>query len=150
MTKVTIEGMESGYLDDMLEVEVRRLVAERIGKAVDDAIKGEVEAQIREVTREHVEPLVSKVLEDGWQETDTWGDPKGKPFKASKLVRDLLTRKDRNSSWSTSWAEDMIREIMKKDLKKDIDEVRAQIRKSIDSEVGALLQQSMKNALGLK
>ena len=91
---VRIEGISAQAVAVILRaaIEENYGLREAAKSAVDDAVQAAVlEAvgdTVRLVAAEYVRPLVVKVLEDGWQTTNQWGEPTGKRIQLADMLRE--------------------------------------------------------------
>lgn len=142
-----VETTAPKYRGETIANLVKNVVMERTRRAVDEAVK--------EVTGEHVRAAVAAILEEGWQKTNSYGEPTGPKMDLKARIGALLVEvQDTYSSNRRPWIENIVREQVDKTFAavfaKEIEGAKAKFRAALDGTISAKLQESLKSALGLR
>lgn len=156
---VRIEGLSA----DAVAHIVRTAISENYGlqetakSAVDEAVHAAVAEAIGDAARlaaeEHVRPLVKKILDEGWQTTNQWGEPTGKRIQLADMLREELFKKDTyNSKAGVAYQlfKDELDKALKGPLKAELDKAQQMVRDLVSEEVMGRFRKALKDGLGLK
>lgn len=168
---ITIEDVRRSYYDHEDEEHVttetlvdrieRKAVAEvarqaldkcnaKCEAAIDEAITETVQRVIDETVDSKVRPVVEKIIDDGFKQTDTWGTVKG-VVTVADYVRERLT-KDR---YGRGLVSDLVTKhvdscLKSPDMQKAIEDAKRAIIKEVDDVLRGKIAHAVRSAAGLK
>jgi histone H3/H4 len=154
--ELKVDGFREEQVVTAVAEMVRDQMSGRIDEAVRGAIKGALEEQVRALVNDAIRPVLATVLDEGWQPTDQWGEPKGPKVtlrdrigKAVSAFLDVRDGYDRQTA-----AEKVIKEEIEKavrgDAGKELKRASEALRAQVDAVLQAKLRESLSSALGLR
>jgi hypothetical protein len=150
--KIEIEGFAEEHFLEALTREVHNRASDLIDKAIREGIQPALEEALSTLAVEVLRPAVVAVLEEGWQPTDGYGNPKGDRMDIKGIIRDSLVGK--KNTYEESAAERIANEVVRTEYKRDIDgeiaKLRDGFRKQVDEALQVKFRDAMAEALGIK
>lgn len=139
------ELIDDGQRHKQIDQVIRQTVISTVRKRLDEAITA--------VTNEHITTAVKSIMEEGWQKTNSYGEPTGPKVTLKDRVSELLTSV-RDSYSRKSWIDELVEKhvaaVYERDFKVAIEETRAKFRALLDGKIAASVQDALKSALGLR
>ena len=151
-----IEGPTAARIEDnIIEIvssRVRKRIEEEAVKTVQAEVRKAIDERIKAITAAALEESVASIIAEGWQKTDSYGSPSG----PKQTVRDRVTEMMFNDGYGRR--ADTLQKIIDKrvndaiaqDCKDVIAEAKEKFRVTLDTTLNAKLQETLRNALGLK
>lgn len=150
--KIEVEGYEADKaLDRAMELAVQQAVEmqrEKLAEAVEDEIRGAVDAKLGAITEEMVRSEVARVLAEGWRKTNSYGEPFGQLQTLKGLILEKIT--GRSDSYSNSptmiekLAQEQIREALQKEFGKELEAAREKLRALVDGTISEKMRDLLK------
>jgi hypothetical protein len=160
---LTIEGYESGQIEDR----VAQLLADRFEKdlsgKIADLVHAHVQTALQEVTTAALQAEVDKVIAEGWHKTGSYGERGPHVTFADRINEHLFGKAD--SYGSKTRLDKALEEALERGLhgtpnragfrsggalQPIIDDAQKRFRELVDNTMTEKLQQTMREALGLK
>lgn len=141
---------------------IKAHLEERLASAVEAAfehtlaemIEAKVGALIDEIGREHVKKAVVAALDEGWQETNNYGEPTGKKLGVKGRIAALLDKQEGDYNKRMTRADKIAGEVIDSALRDQFGEelkaARDRFKKQLDDVVAAKFTETIKSALGLR
>jgi frataxin-like iron-binding protein CyaY len=130
---------------------------EEAQEAVNKQVRETVEELTIETSKEQIAALVAKVLDDGFEEHDRYGNKQGKRVTAQALIIEQLTAKVGGDSygrdtqtWAQKAAGTVLGHTLETHFKADLERAKVAFKSQIDELLKGKLVESMKSALGLR
>jgi len=129
---------------------------EQAREAVEKQVRETVQTTTVETAKEQISALVSKVLEEGFEEHDRYGNKKGQRITAQALIIEQLTAKVEGSygqnaqTWAQKAASTVLGQTLETHFKADLERAKVAFKSQIDELLKGKLVESMKGALGLR
>jgi hypothetical protein len=156
---VRIEGLSA----DAVKVIVRETIESFYGlrETAQEAVTKQVRETVEEMTigmaQEQIAALVTKVLDEGFEEHDRYGNKQGKRITAQALIIEQLTAKVGGDSygrdtqtWAQKAAGTVLGHTFEKHFQADLDRAKVAFKAQIDELLKGKLVASLKDALGLR
>lgn len=151
-TPITVEINEY-ELKSRIESAIDGHVSAGVDEAVLQAVTTAVEPLVAKVGLQKISKAVDEVLEEGWQITDEYGQPRTGKVSLKDRVSKILSEKN-SYSGSRSWLDELIKkrvdEVVNKDLKADIDAARAKFKAEVDSVLTGVIKKAVAEHFGVK
>lgn len=140
------------YIEQRIEQSVREVVRGAVEARVSDAVADAVGELVDEVGRKRIGAEVEKVLADGWQIVNNYGESAGGRKTLKDRIGEILNHKDSYSSrsWLDEFVKTAIGEAINKDLKKDIDAAREKFKSEVDSVLTGVIKKAIAGHFGVK
>ena len=142
-----------GYSAERVEADIAaRLVAE-IRADVRSELKKQAELAIAQEVRQSIAAVVMDALtesiKEGWQETNSWGEPNGERKSLKDRVSACIssTRESRRNLEETF--QRVLDALLKEHFADDLAKMKAAFRQQIDKTLQVELQQGIRKAFGL-
>lgn len=147
---------------DVDVADIGRIIGQRVEAAVcqhfdaafKDAIKGQVADLVKSVTVKRIEAAVDAALEEGWQGTNTYGEPIGPKLGLKGRIAEMLTKQEgdynRRVTRVDRIAAETIDAALRAEFGKDITAARERFKAQLDAVVAAKFTETIKAALGLR
>jgi phenylpyruvate tautomerase PptA (4-oxalocrotonate tautomerase family) len=156
---ITITGLTPEAIQIVVEAAVERnyRLQERVGEAVDKAVKKAISAGIddamRRLAEEALRPAIAEVIANGWQKTDSYGQPQGPKQSLAQRITEFLFERDRYSGNGTV-IDKVFKEELDKALKteagKAFQEALASFKGKVDTEINGRIISAVRSVMGLK
>lgn len=131
----------SNRINASLDAQAREMVRDAIDRLLRDKITAIVDAEI------------ARVVADGWQATNAYGEPTDNKKTIKERIADELTRKGYNQGKPYRRVEQIaaetIESALRSDFQKEIDDLRSSFRAALDGQLKDKLTGALKTALGL-
>jgi hypothetical protein len=148
---ITMDGYDASQVQAWLDERVGSSVARALDEKVADAIEARVAKLVDELTRERLKKEVDALLDEGWKETDRWGNETGKAFSLRDRVRGALDAKDR---YDGNPVDKLVKEAVSYKLegilKEEMASARTRLKAAFDEVLQAKFSDTIREALGLK
>lgn len=132
-------------------------LAEAMRKLIDQKISALAQEYVRntldDTIRARISATVDAVIADGWQQTNSYGEPSGKRITLKERVSDLLLKaQDRydRSNWLDKQIKAAAEGVLTKEFKAEIDAAKAKVRAELDAVLTGKVTEALKSAIGLK
>lgn len=116
-------------------------------------VRKHLEASIEEFTQAHIRAAVEAIMSEGWQKTNSYGEPCGPKMTLRDRIAEQLTSV-RDSYSRKTWLDEVIEKnvtaVFSAEFAKQIEDARHKFRELLDGTIAAKLQESLKSALGLR
>ena len=149
---VTVDGYEAGQVREWLDEQIGRQLSGKLDERIRGAVEAHVSKLVEEITRERVSKDIDAVLEKGWAETNTYGEPTGKVFTVRDRVNSYFN--SGSSYGRDSLVSRWLRESIDRDLKKAVEEetaaAKAKLRQMFDEALTGKFATTIREALGVK
>ena len=150
---IHVDGITIDQILERLSNLVEQQVRMQMSAKVKDSIDVHVAKIVEEVTRERIFREANALLEEGWKQTDSYGEPTGKVFTLRERVRGIFDGKDRNGYDRLTMIEQWLKNAVERDLAKVLTEetelVRKQLKAAFDDVVKAKFAETLRKSLGL-
>lgn len=153
---ITVSGIsEAAILEEVAE-RVEEETYNRISKAIDTAIEKTVRKKLTEVTEDVLRARIEGVIAEGFQKTNSYGEPIGEPISIKTIITTEL-EKQHSDRWNKAQGSivqqatrDVIETTFKKEFDKEIETARKALREQIDAIVNGKFAECLKSAMGVK
>lgn len=130
------------HLRVYFEARIKDTIDKMVASAIDQGIRDTISTAVREA------------VEEGWQQFDDYGRPKGERKTLKSIVLDALTLKDHSSYNSRTVAERVAVETIERACKAGFEQEMAAAQRKFREQADALVQakftETIKAALGLR
>lgn len=143
-----IERMFGRYGNESLEHDLRKHVHALVEQAARDILTARV--------NEHVGQAVEKILVDGFQTTNEYGEPKGQKKTVTAFVLEYLTKQGdtySNHRGKERWhatADELVNTYLTKELAPHLEKLKKRCVEALDSSVAGKIREAVIQGLGLK
>jgi hypothetical protein len=143
---------------DAIKAHIEERIAEQIErlftKSLDEAVHARVTELIDTVSKEQIRKAVTDAIAEGWQPTNTYGEPHGAKVGLKGRIADMLTKQVGDYNSRTTTAEKLIKEVIEAELRgafgKEIASAREKFKSQLDATVAAKFAETIKAALGVR
>lgn len=136
-------------MEKHVKASIEKFVEKKVSKAVD--------ALVKEISAETIKAHVEKVLTEGWGKVNEWGEQRGEKVTLSSVVRDGLFAMSKVPERSYhdkatpspigAIVQEMAADAVKNGLQPILDEAKAQLRTTLDVQLGKGLRLTLADAL---
>jgi len=155
---IRIDGLSAAAVEIIVRnvIESNYRLSEKASEAVDEEVRKVVRATIEQVSREKISELVASVLEEGFYETDRYGNTTSRRITAKSLILEQLSVRaaDGYGKPAQTPAERIAREVLEarftKEFGGELERAKSGFRAQVDELLKGKLVTSLKEALGLK
>jgi hypothetical protein len=162
-TTITITGLSVEHVADQVAFRIMHdrdgdetRFSERIEAIVEERVREWVNGQIERLASIEIERAVAAVLEEGWQQTNQYGEATGKRMTLKERIAAMLQEPtgDAYSGGRKPRIDHVAHQLLNKALHesfgKEIEAGRGRLRAAIDDVIKAKLTETLKSALGLR
>jgi hypothetical protein len=154
---LTVEAVHTIILasvESIFSENYRDWVRECIQKKVAEAVQNALGETLNDLAADVLKPRVEAIVERGWVQTNSYGEPKGEPKKLDTMLREALFSENNYHNARQGLAVKTFEEALQKALQGELGaalkEAQAKVRKMVDETVMGKFQQSLREGLGLK
>lgn len=153
---ITITGLTPEAIESVVEAVIDRnyRLRERAEAAVDKAIEKAVgealSARLDTIADAHLRPEVARVINEGWHETNSYGEHTGKALSLRDRIG-LYFKGDRygKNSMDQIFTQELDKALLT-EAGKQFRDALAGLKGKIDADFGARIQTAVKQAMGIK
>ncbi len=120
---------------------------EQINSAIREAVEEGVSERVKELTDERLALIVTEVLAEGWEVTDSYGRKTGTTRHVKDFILEYINDRDDYRNPLKRRFREAIDSELKSELGKLLEEVKTRLRKMIDKEIAAKLRGALTEAL---
>lgn len=147
----------TGYEQDSIEQRVAELLREQARERLDEILKREVERAVTDAMKTLTETAIAKevqrVLEEGWIQTDDWGNQKAKKTTRER-INAFFSENVGGYNQKITRLEKLTAELLDKQMRgalgEVLEEAKEKFRAAIDGAMKVRLQTVLADALGLQ
>lgn len=151
--QVTVEV----YTTDIKE-HIERRIAEAVEAQFENSLSEMISARVAQlvddISHEHIRKAVEDAITDGWQQTNTYGEPVGPKVGLKGRIAELLSKQegsyDHRKTRAEKIAEEAIDAALRAQFGKEIEAARKQFKEKLDGVIAAKFTETIKSALGLR
>lgn len=150
---IRVEGYDASRVEEWLTEHVGKEVREALDQKTLQIVRDEVKRLVDGLTEERLRKDIDTYLEEGWQGTDTYGNPTGKVFTLRDRIRGVFdTRTDSYDRQTRveKWVKDAVDYQLGKALAEELAAARTRLRAAFDEVLQAKFSTTIREALGLK
>jgi hypothetical protein len=140
-------------IEEAIKDEVCSGLRDRLNEAIRGAIKSELSSALKDVVGESLRAEVDKLISEGWQQTNTWGEPQGEKQTLKALVTKHLTEDvgdyNRRMKRIEKVTYEAVDAALKNEFAGELKVARDLFRKHLDAGVAAKLRDAIASALGV-
>lgn len=132
--------------------QMRKLIDQKVSEIAESHVRADVDNEIQD----RVALAVDAVLAEGWQATNTYGEPRGPKVDLKGRVSEVLltATRDGYSGNAMTPIERQVKAavdgLISKEFAKEIEAARKSLREQLDVAVSAKFVETLKTAMGLK
>lgn len=132
----------------------RDLVRDKLFTHAKNQVEKATKEAVDALAREMVEPKIRELLQKGWTQTNTYGEPTGKTISLSERVSMAIEhRSDRVGPTRVAFIEEVIRQevsqFIREGLKGEQEHAAKEVGAMLDKAVQAAFADSVKKSLGI-
>lgn len=137
-----------------VEESVQSALTLQVEAMLAEAVKEKVHALVDGITRREIEKAVKSCLDDGWQTTNSYGEPIGPKLGLKGRIAEILTKQEGDYNRRVTRVQKIAAEVIdaafRAEFGKQIKEAQQQFKQQVDSVVAAKFTETIKAALGLR
>lgn len=143
-----VEGLFGRYGNDSLESAMRKCVTDMVRERAEEKVEGVIEA--------HVTVAAMKICEEGFTQTDSYGQPKGQRKTIAAFVLEYLQSpnpndyNNRDKSRLFATADRLVSEYIAKEIQPELVKLKERAKHALDTNVVAKVREALMAGLGLK
>lgn len=151
-TYVREEETNSTYpTNSPLADQMRKLIEQKVSEIAESHVRADIDNEIQE----RIALAVDAVLAEGWQATNTYGEPRGPKVDLRGRVSEVLLTATRDYSGSPMTpierqVKAAVDNLISKEFAKEIEAARKSLREQLDTAVSAKFTETLKTALGIR
>lgn len=154
---ITVTGLDSQQVQDWilerLSEQLEESVKAKLEKMAETAVELRTCELVDKLAHERIQKDIDAVLAEGWQKTDSWGNPMGKVTTLRERVRGFLDAKEDDYHRTTrveKWLAESVKGALADALKVELEDAKKRLRESFDEVIKAKLHETLRTALGVK
>jgi macrodomain Ter protein organizer (MatP/YcbG family) len=153
-----VEGYDeeriTAVLDHAIVREVERRANYTITEEVKDRIEKATSAAVKQITEERLKSEINALLDEGWQLTNQYGEPKGEKQSLRQRVKGIFEGKSNGYGNSPTFVEKWIQEAVNYKLQsvltEEINAARKRLSEAFDEVIRAKFGEELRRLLGLR
>lgn len=153
IAQVSVE-IDTEHIRDVIERRIAEKVQEQFDDVFDAAIRKRVAELVDDITRKQVEKSVTEALDEGWQATNSYGEPVGQKIGIKGRLGEMLTKNVGDYNNRMTHADKLTKEVIdatfRAEFGKEIKAAQERFRQALDAEVAGRFTATIKAALGLR
>jgi hypothetical protein len=157
-TKPNVAQVTVEVYTDAIKAHVEERIANQIEalfeRTLSDTVAHRVTELVDNLTRKQIEKAVTDALEEGWQTTNSYGEPIGPRIGLKGRIADMLSKQVGDYNNRQTRGEQLTKEVIDAALRdqfgKELQAARERFKKQLDEVVAAKFTETIKSALGLR
>lgn len=137
-----------------LEQRLADAVEAQFESTIADMIRDRVAELIDDVSRDFIRKAVTDAVNDGWQQTNSYGEAYGPKVGLKGRIAEMLSKQEGDYNRRESRVEKIAREVLEQSLHaefgKELSAARERFKAQVNEVVAAKFTETIKAALGLR
>ena len=149
---ITVE-LDEYRLGELAESAVERLVSQKIDAAIEASVSEAVGEAVERIGQKRIAAEIEKVLADGWQMVNEYGESKGTRKTLKDRIGEILNHTDRYGNgkrWLDGLVKERVNESLNSNFKGDIDAAREKFKTEVDSVLTGVIKKAISEHFGIK